>query len=147
MTATPRQPASISRGPLALTIVLTGLLGVGIIAQGVIAGLFLDGSNNGRAVDVHEVLGPLLVLVGLAAAVVSLRLRASAAGQRVAYATAGLTATLAIEVALGFISSDHPRVLAAHIPLAIGLFGFFVRTSSALRALRSPARRAEGDQS
>lgn len=142
------QPGPISRGPLGITTVLTGVVGVGIIAQGLIAGLFLDGSGHQRAIDVHEMLGPLLVLVALAAAVVSrLQLRGSAPRQKVSYATLGLAAALAVEVVLGFISSDHPALLAVHIPVAIGMFGFFIRTTSALRALRSPAPGDEGGRS
>jgi hypothetical protein len=144
----PGQPAPISRGPLAITTALTGVVGVGVIAQGLIAGLFLDGSGHQRAIDAHEMLGPLLVLVALAAAMVSsLQLRGSASGQKVSHATLGLAAALTIEVVLGFISSDHPALLAVHIPVAIGMFGFFIRTSSALRSLRSPARGDEGGRS
>jgi hypothetical protein len=143
---TARQPAPISRGPLAITTALTGVVGAGIIAQGLIAGVFLDGSDNQRAIDVHEILGPLLVLVALASAIVSrVRLRGSA-GQRVSYATSGLAAALALEVVLGFISSEHPALLALHVPVAIGLFGFFIRTSSALRVFRSPAQDTGADR-
>jgi hypothetical protein len=103
---TARQPAPISRGPLAITTVLTGVVGAGIIAQGLIAGLFLDGSDNQRAIDVHEILGPLLVLVGLASAIVScLRLRGSPSGRKVSYATVGLTSALHSRSSWG---SSHP---------------------------------------
>lgn len=48
----------------------------------------------------------------------------------------GLTATLMLGNALGFISGHHPGVLVLHIPVAVGLFGMLVRQLTSLRQLR-----------
>lgn len=142
------QPVPISRGSLAITTVLTRTVGVGVMAQGLLAGLFLDVGGNPRAHDVHEALGPLLVVLGLAAVVVSrLRLGGTAAGRKVSFATMGLTAALAVEDVLGIVSSDHPALLALHIPVAIGLFGLYLRAALSLRTLRSSAPRTDSDHS
>ena len=112
----------------------------GVIAQAALAGTFLAGGHH-RALDAHQVLGPLLVLPTLASAIViRLYLSATEAGTRAFRAAVGLTAALLIETALGFISDDHPAALVAHIPIAVGIFGMLV---TQLHYLRQVAKDSE----
>src|SRR5215470_5139775 len=106
---------------------LTLLVAAGILVQAILGGV-LAGGDHPHAVDVHEIIGPALIVPSFVASLVTrLRLRTTATGRRAYVAGVGVTAALIIEAALGFAADDHPGVLALHIPIAVGLFGLLVR--------------------
>ena len=116
---------------------LTLVVAVGVLVQAILGGVLASGAHP-KTADVHEIIGPSLIVPSFAASLVlRLRLRASAAGRRAYAAGIGVTATLIIETALGLIADDHPGVLLLHIPIAVGLFGLLVRQLTSLRRLAS----------
>ena len=114
---------------------LTTVVAIGVLVQAILAGVFVGGDHP-HATDVHQVIGPALIVPSLAASIITrLRLRTTPAGRRAYIAGIGVTVTLIIEDALGFISGDHPGVLVLHIPVAVALFGLLVRQLTSLRQL------------
>jgi hypothetical protein len=137
---TPPQPNTQKAGRTAAQ--LTAVVAVGVLVQAVLAGVFL-GADHPKAVDVHEALGPLLIVPALVSTVISGRwLRTTPAGRRASAAGLGLTVALIAETALGLLADRHAGVLILHIPLAVAIFGMLTLQ---LHSLRSAAEVAALD--
>ncbi|WP_236793718.1 hypothetical protein [Amycolatopsis sp. GM8] len=96
--------------------VLNGLVLLGVLFQGVSAGLFM-GRLGTAWVHVHQITAVAMALVALAAAIlaiVTLRRRPVLVAQSV-----GLFVLLVVETGLGEAAGDRHSLVAAHVPVAI----------------------------
>jgi hypothetical protein len=117
---------------------LTSIIGIGVLAQAVLAGVFVGG-HHPHAVNVHQLVGPLLVLPAIATAVlIRVRLRGTPRGRRAFPTGVGITAALIAETALGLASDDHPGILALHVPVGVALFGLLAYQLQVLRHPQPP---------
>ena len=99
--------------------ILVGLTTLGVLLQGLWAGLFLreQGGWEGRWVGVHALDGQVTTALALAAAVVAyVQLRER---RDLVLGTAVLTVALALEVGLGSAAGDSAAARAVHVPLAL----------------------------
>jgi hypothetical protein len=134
MSRTQNQPATAGPGvsgsiPLALTI----SVGVGVLVEAVLAGVFVGG-HHPHAINVHQLVGPLLILPAIAAAVlIRVRSRGTPSGRRAFRTGVGITSALIVETALGLASDDHPGILVLHVPVGVALFGLLVYQLQVLR--------------
>jgi hypothetical protein len=129
-TAHPRAGGSIP-------LVLTTIIGIGVLVEAVLAGVFVGG-HHPHAINVHQLVGPLLILPAIAAAVIiRVRLQDMPSGRRAFRAGVGITAALIVETALGLASDDRPATLALHLPVGVALFGLLAYQ---LQVLRHPCR-------
>jgi heme A synthase len=106
--------------------VLLGLASLGVLLQGVWAGLFIrEGKDfDSRWVAVHALDGQVTTALALVAAVVAfLQLRAR---RDLVLGTALFTVLLVAEVFLGEAVGGSPALQAVHIPLALALMGLAV---------------------
>ena len=112
---------------------LTIIIGAGVLVESVLAGVFVGG-HHPHAVDMHQLVGPLMVLPAIAAAVmIRVRLRGTPNGRRAFRTGVGITAALIVETALGLASDDHPGILAFHVPVGVALFGLLAYQLQVLR--------------
>jgi len=119
-----------------LTAVLGLILAVGVLVQGLTAGLFLQGDHPWIAW--HEALGNLLIvppLVGLVAALVLLRRHPDP--PFVLAARIVLVLLVATVIVTGHAGRD---LLAVHIPAAIGVVGISVRHAAGFVRVPRPDR-------
>jgi hypothetical protein len=103
---------------------LVGLTTLGVLLQGLWAGLFLGTDDSGTWVDVHQHAGSATVVLGLlalVAAVVWMRDR-----RPVVLATAALFVLLVVEYLLGTWADDARGNLVVHVPLAMLLMALAV---------------------
>lgn len=134
MRRTQNQPPTAGPGvsgsiPFALTIIV----GIGVLVEAGLAGVFVGGDHP-HAVNVHQLVGPLLILPAIAAAVlIRVRLRATPSGRRAFRTGVGITGALIVETALGLASDDHPGILVLHVPVGVALFGLLAYQLQALR--------------
>jgi hypothetical protein len=119
-----------------IATVLAITVAVGIVAQSVLAGIFLGGDHHPHASDAHQILGPALLVPALASALVARSLRTKPLGPAAFRSGMAVLVALALETGLGFAASDHMGLLALHIPVAVLLLGGLTRQISALNALR-----------
>ena len=116
-------------------LTLTGIVGLGVVAQAVLAGAFYDGAHH-SAVDVHKALGPALIVPAVLAAIVcAARLRALPSGRRAFVAAAGTSVALIIEAGLGFGADHHSGLLLLHVPIALCLFAMLSRQITSLAGI------------
>jgi heme A synthase len=129
MTMPTREPLRSARPAppgLALYRVLTWVVALGIVLQGVWAGMFV---RPGQAFDatwvtVHARGGEVTIAVALAAAVVAFwRLRSR---RDLVVGSAALVVLLALEAFIGGEVYDNQGLTALHIPLALALVGLAV---------------------
>jgi len=119
-TETPTRPRST------LYSALVGLAALGVLLQGVWAGIFIrEGEGNDAPwVEVHargaEVTLALAV-IALIVALVKLRSR-----RDVVVGSAALVVLLVLEAFLGGLIGDHPALQTVHFPLALALMGLAV---------------------
>jgi hypothetical protein len=105
---------------------LVGLASLGVLLQGVWAGLFLRPRAAGGQtwVAVHQHGGEvtaLLALLATVAALVWLRDRVAVLAGTVAFLV-----LLAVELVLGYTIEDSPGLVAVHVPLAMVIMGLAV---------------------
>jgi hypothetical protein len=110
------------------------LLAVSVLAQAVLAGLFLDGNDAWR--DWHAangmVLLPLLALVQVVLAILVWR---SVRGRGwPAIASVGLLLAILLQIAMG-----QAGQLAVHVPLGVAIFGLVGTLLGRIRDLTRPA--------
>lgn len=109
-----------------LTSILGLVLAVGVLAQGLSAGGFLQGGH--RWLAGHEVLGTLLILPPLVSLVVAVVLRRRNPEPAAMLAT---RVFLLVLVVLVIVSGHAGRsLLAVHIPAAIAVAGIAVRQAT-----------------
>jgi|1185.fasta_scaffold449232_1 heme A synthase len=133
-------PATASQAGMTPYRVLVGLVALGIVLQGVWAGMFIrpGQANSATWVTVHARGAEVTLVLALAATVVAfLRLRA----RRDLFLGAGaLVVLLALQAFIGGLVYKNPGLTAVHIPLAIALMALPVWLL--LRSLRgTPAGR------
>ena len=113
---------------------LVGLASLGILLQGVWAGLFIHEGDAFREnwVTVHSIGGSVVGFLALVAAIVALlrlRQRRDLVGGSIVFFL-----LLVLEIFLGGLIADTPALAAVHIPLALALMGMAVWLP--LRAVR-----------
>jgi hypothetical protein len=128
-----------TRKPHPVWSALVGLSSLGVLLQGLWAGLFLRRGAGGRStwVAIHQHAGEttvLLALLATVAAVIWLRAR-----RDLLIGTALLFALLVVELVLGYTIEDSSGAVAVHVPLALLLMGLVVWLPMAAR--RSTVRR------
>jgi hypothetical protein len=133
-------PAPGTVGPDPLWSALVGLTTLGVLLQGLWAGIFLSFHDDRKAmnrwVDVHSVGADVTVLLALLAAVVAVwRLRAR---RELMVPTIVLFVLLVVEMVLGsLIREQHDDALTAvHVPLAMLVMGMAVWLPVRARARR-----------
>jgi heme A synthase len=121
----PRSPATErSRSPLYSALV--GLASLGVLLQGVWAGLFIREGQpfDAHWVAVHSLDGQVTTALALVATVIAfVQLRAR---RDLLVGTAALTVLLVVEVALGEAVGRSHALQVVHIPLALALMGLAV---------------------
>jgi hypothetical protein len=134
MTRTQSQPPTAGPGVSgSIAFALTITVGIGVLVEAVLAGVFVGGDHP-HAVNVHQLVGPLLILPAIAAAaLIRVRLRGTPSGRRAFRTGVGITAALIVETALGLVSDDHPGILALHVPVGVALFSLLAYQLQALR--------------
>jgi len=105
---------------------LVGLASLGILLQGVWAGLFIHEGHGFREnwVNVHSIGGSVigaLALIAVIVALVQLRHR-----RDLVVASVVFFLLLVLEIFLGGLIGDTPALAAVHIPLALALMGMAV---------------------
>jgi hypothetical protein len=119
------QPATAPRTrPHPAFSALVGLTTLGVLLQGLWAGLFLGTDDYGTWVDVHQHAGEVTIVLALlstVAAVVFVRHRTP-----VVAATAALFVLLLVEYFLGYFADDARGNLVVHVPLAMLLMALAV---------------------
>ncbi|MGY1744003.1 hypothetical protein [Blastococcus sp. SYSU D00695] len=119
--ATAEQP---STRPHPAFSALVGLTTLGVLLQGLWAGLFLGTDDAGTWVEVHQHAGEatvVLALLATVAAVVWMRHRRAVVG-----ATAALFVLLVVEYLLGSLADEARGNLVVHVPLAMLLMALAV---------------------
>jgi hypothetical protein len=130
------RPAGASPAPVFAA--LTGLTSLSILAQGVLAGVFIDQPHNHGWVGAHNVNGDVATALAVVTAAFALaRLRDRARG--LVIGSVLLAVLLLAEVGLGHAvtGAGHDGLLAVHIPLALLAFGLTIWLSVAARVLRT----------
>jgi len=116
---------------------LNGLTLLGVLLQAVWAGEFI-GRHGGRQdwVAVHEIGGFVVVVLALATAVAAVALRR--ASSAVMFGALGLLVLIVVQTGLGeaITKSDANELIAAHIPIAVLVFGLGVYLSGVGARLR-----------
>lgn len=123
---TPATAPATDRARSPLYSALVGLASLGVLLQGVWAGLFLreGAANDPHWVAVHALDGQVTTALALAAtAVAFVQLRAR---RDLVLGTAVLTVLLVVEVALGEAVGRAHALQVVHIPLAMALMGLAV---------------------
>jgi hypothetical protein len=135
-TGTPSPATDRPRSPLYSALV--GLAALGVLLQGVWAGLFIreDQHYVSRWVAVHSLDGQVTAALALVATVVAfVQLRAR---RDLVLGTAVLTLLLVAEIGLGASLDAAPGLLALHIPLALAIMALAVWLPLRARAGRRP---------
>ncbi|WP_029431610.1 hypothetical protein [Blastococcus sp. URHD0036] len=119
------QPATPAVRPHPAFSALVGLTTLGVLLQGLWAGLFLGGTDDpGTWVDVHQYGAEatlVLALLALVAALVWMRHH-----RPVVIATALLFVLLVVEFGLGTAAEDSRGTVVVHVPLAMLIMGLAV---------------------
>ncbi|SEO75710.1 hypothetical protein [Trujillonella endophytica] len=118
------QPATAATRPHPAFSALVGLTSLGVLLQGLWAGLFMGTDDGSTWVSVHQHGGEVTVVLALlatVAAVVLVRHR-----RAVVIATAVLFLALVVEYFLGYFAEDARGNLVVHVPLAMLLMGLAV---------------------
>jgi heme A synthase len=118
-------PATTPPG-MTLYRTLVGLAALGIVLQGVWAGMFIrpGQANDGTWVTVHARGAEVTIALALAAAAVAVwRLRAR---RDLVLGTGALVVLLALQAFIGGLVYDNQGLTAVHVPLAIALMGLAV---------------------
>jgi len=105
---------------------LVGLTSLGVLLQGLWAGLFLRRNAGGRGtwVSIHQHAGETTVLLALLAAIAALIwLRAR---RDLLIGTLALFVLLVVELVLGYTIDDSSNAVAVHVPLALLIMGLAV---------------------
>jgi cytochrome bd-type quinol oxidase subunit 2 len=128
-------PVGVRRPALARAMRLVlWLLAVSVLAQAILAGLFLDGHDAWR--DWHATSGmvllPILALVQVVLAV--LVWRSGRGPSWPAIASVGLLVAILLQIAMGQASQ-----LAVHVPLGVAIFGLVGALLGRTRNLTRPA--------
>jgi heme A synthase len=118
--------ATPARARSPLFSALIGLASLGILLQGVWAGLFIHEGQDFRQnwVTVHSIGGSVvgaLALIAMIVAFVQLRHRRDLVVGSVVFFL-----LLVLEIFLGGLIGDTPALAAVHIPLGLALMGFAV---------------------
>ena len=111
------------RRPHPVYSALVGLTSLGVLLQGLWAGLFLRRGAGGRDtwVAVHQHAGETTVLLALLATVAALLWMRQR--RDVLVGTAVFLVLLVIELVFGYTIERSPNVVAVHVPLAMFIMG------------------------
>jgi len=126
MATTRTTPAPTAQKPHPAWSALVGLTTLGILLQGLWAGLFMRRGAGGRStwVAIHQHAGETTVLLALLATVAAvLWLRAR---RDLLIGTALLFVLLVVELVLGYTIEDSSGATAVHVPLALLIMGLAV---------------------
>ena len=131
--------------PQAVTLMaaITGFLMLGVLFQGVSAGVFARKANQDGLIHAHAGVAYVLAVLALAALVVAVVMWRGRTGGNVVVAEAAvLFLALAVEIGIGSqvgglaSSGAKPGLLAVHIPLALIIFGLSIHLSTFVAGVR-----------
>jgi heme A synthase len=116
---------------------VNGLTLLGVLLQGVWAGLFIDRAEREPWVTVHEIGGFVVVVLSLVTALVAITLLRRA-DPALTFGAVGLLLLLVIQTGLGegISKAGSQELLVSHVPLAMLIFGLGVYLSVAGARLR-----------
>lgn len=125
-----------SAGAVRAFSILNGLTLLGVLLQAVWAGEFIGRRGRQDWVTVHEIGGFVVVVLSLATAVAAVALRR--ASSAVMFGALGLLVLIVVQTGLGeaITKSDANELIAAHIPIAVLVFGLGVYLSGVGARLR-----------
>ena len=122
--STPQRTATAATRPHPAFSALVGLTSLGVLLQGLWAGLFMGTDDGSTWVSVHQHGGEVTVVLALLAtiaAVVFMRHRTP-----VVVATGALFVLLLVEYFLGYFADDTQGLIIVHVPLAMLLMALAV---------------------
>ncbi len=125
-----------SAGAIRAFSILNGLTLLGVLLQAVWAGEFIGRRGRQGWETVHEIGGFVVVVLALATAVAAVALRR--ASSAVMFGALGLLVLIVVQTGLGeaITKSDANELIAAHIPIAVLVFGLGVYLSGVGARLR-----------
>ncbi|MEU2351178.1 hypothetical protein [Modestobacter sp. NPDC049651] len=134
MASTERAPAPTTR-PHPAYSALVGLTSLGVLLQGLWAGLFLRPGDQGTWVSIHQHAGETTVLLGVLAAVAALVWMRH--NRPALIGTLLLAVLLVVELVLGYsLDGGSTGAVVVHVPLAMLLMGLAVYLPLAARRTR-----------
>ncbi|MGH3856459.1 MAG: hypothetical protein ACRDR6_23820 [Pseudonocardiaceae bacterium] len=125
-----------SASAVRLFSILNGLTLLGVLLQAVWAGEFIDRTGRDAWISVHEMSGFVVVLLALATALAALRLRR--AHSALTPGALGLLVLIIVQTGLGeaISKAGADGLIAAHVPIAVLIFGLGVYLSGVGARLR-----------
>ncbi|MDQ2880468.1 MAG: hypothetical protein M3Y48_04180 [Actinomycetota bacterium] len=142
-STTPEPVAGVHASPGAVRIfsILNGLTLLGVLLQALWAGEFVGRHGQHGWVAVHEIGAFVVVVLALATAVAAVALRR--ASSALAYGGLGLFVLIVVQTGLGeaITKGDANELIAAHIPIAVLIFGLGVYLSGVGARLRRSSGR------
>ncbi len=137
-STTPEPIAGVqaSPGTIRAFSILNGLTLLGVLLQAVWAGEFIDRHGRHNWLAVHEIGAFVVVVLALATALAAVALRR--ASSAVTFGALGLLVLIVVQTGLGeaITKSDANELIAAHIPIAVLIFGLGVYLSGVGARLR-----------
>jgi hypothetical protein len=120
---------------------VVGVLALGVLFQGITAGIFLPGVSKTGAINAHKGVGDLLVLLALATVVMAFTMWRGKAGFQVVSGEAiALLVLCVVELGVGQAMAKnfgkHHGLLVIHIPVALLIFAITTHLSTYLANLR-----------
>lgn len=125
MASTTTSASTRSASPLYSALV--GLAALGVLLQGLWAGLFVrEGKDfDDSWVKVHSLDGEVTIFLALVATIVAfVTMRRSR--RDLVIGTGAFTLVLVLEAYIGGLIGDHSQLTAVHIPLALAIMGLAV---------------------
>ncbi len=128
--STSTTPAPPSPGAVRIFSIFNGLTLLGVLLQALWAGEFIDRHGRHVWVTVHEIGGFVVVVLALVTAVAALALRK--ASSALTFGALGLLVLIVVQTGLGeaITKGNANELIAAHIPIAVLIFGLGVFLSS-----------------
>lgn len=137
-STTPEPIAGVQAAPGAVRIfsILNGLTLLGVLLQAVWAGEFINRDGRDTWLSVHEIGAFVVVVLALAAAVAAVALRR--ASSALTFGALGLLVLIVVQTGLGeaITKSDADELIAAHVPIAMLIFGLGIYLSAVGARLR-----------
>jgi hypothetical protein len=127
---------------------LTGVVSLGVLVQAVTGGVFAREGGHKGLINAHSGIAYLIALAALALVVVAFMMwRGKAGGQVVVAESLALFVGVVIQIGIGQQIGDlnkggtqHPGLLAIHIPLALIVFGLSLHLATFVANLRRGGR-------
>ena len=127
---------SASPGTVRIFSILNGLTLLGVLLQAVWAGEFIGRPGRHNWVTVHEIGAFVVVVLALATAAAAVALRRTSSA--VTLGALGLFVLIVVQTGLGeaITKGDANELIAAHVPIAVLIFGLGIYLSGVGARLR-----------